>query len=1219
MKKFLHQLGRKLNLGVRVASVLALMANLILPWFQAFATAWESWIYNWDYVWNEGTWNASHESGTLKVYYQNNPSEDLWNAKATPSARACNFNDKVYSALICDDSICSTSKNVELHTTWGETYQTVNYWENSYFLTMSAEVGSDDIYELYQQEALCTIPAGAPAGAYFPTNGGHSWAEEDWDCGYVVPFETICTIPAGAPAGAYFPKVIDEGVEHSWAERNYWCAYAVPFEATEGQCTIPADAPAGATITEYVATHPEEGCYYKLGAKATCTLPSDAPAGATITEYVATHPEEGCYYRLEAVHPQKVSSGKYVKLLSSSYSEDCQPTYQGWIANWAKAPWISIAFEQNFEWTIKFNYADYNEGADVYPRGEDAKSWGPDKKVWAVASIPETFWNDYLVNEGETTFKTEKFTISLVPATESDVECVGDLPDGAQIKEWAWTYTKTWNITNKDWEAQPEWTYNAEQCGFTCAEHYAWDGNSCELIQYNVTFVDKDETTVLKEATAYDYGTAAADIVKPADPADYVDGTDHRIYSFKAWNPEVVEVTEEATYTATYEAWDCDTGYKDIESICTKVEETYTLTLDVDGWTTKAQTSYTEVAYNAPIELPTDSEVIYKEWYTLDGWYDGEIKVDNTYNVTANKTLKAKWIANKHNITYKDWETELNKVENKDYWTEIEYYVPEKEGKVFMGWNPELPATMPDSNLEVNAIWEEIPAETQLNWADEGGAEYSIAIVDSIESENPQNATDNDKPQKTEEVKWTEVADSWKTATVLWWLDVKIMKKKEGEVSEVTNWSIQFKNAYKLRIPVNGKWISNWSSIRVKVKHNTWWFWLVWLANSAVACDEWKATADGYNGSALSVVCEWTKCYVEIYTCSASQFVAFTQENKSTPSGGSYSWGGGGSRSNTADDTKNTTTDTAKLDETKTDTDNDTDTKEENNDAAQTETYSDELVAAYKWAYGQWITTMPTIQKAKLNDSITREQLAKMMVQFMSKVLGKQPIKSDVPNYADVTVQSRWQEMYDYVTLAYQYQIMGIDANGNALKNFKPTGTVSRAEFATVLSRVLFGDTYNQNSGNYRELHIQALNTAGILNNTNPTITELRGWILLMLYRSRDVKIELKAKDTPVAEAPAEETTPAAQSDESKWEESEWTGAMIGMPNPASVYCEEQWGTLSIVKDAEWNESGICKLADGTEVEEWAYYRANHADEAASTQEAKPAEESSTSEETKSE
>jgi hypothetical protein len=35
--------------------------------------------------------------------------------------------------------------------------------------------------------------------------------------------------------------------------------------------------------------------------------------------------------------------------------------------------------------------------------------------------------------------------------------------------------------------------------------------------QYEVIFVDEDGTE-LKEATAYDYETAAADIVKPADP-----------------------------------------------------------------------------------------------------------------------------------------------------------------------------------------------------------------------------------------------------------------------------------------------------------------------------------------------------------------------------------------------------------------------------------------------------------------------------------------------------------------------------------------------------------------------------------------------------------------------------------------------------------------------------------------------------------------------------
>lgn len=68
------------------------------------------------------------------------------------------------------------------------------------------------------------------------------------------------------------------------------------------------------------------------------------------------------------------------------------------------------------------------------------------------------------------------------------------------------------------------------------------------------------------------------------------------------------------------------------------------------------------------------------------------------------------------------------------------------------------------------------------------------------------------------------------------------------------------------------------------------------------------------------------------------------------------------------------------------------------------------------------------------------------------------------------------------------------------------------------------------------------------------------------------------------------------------------------MPNPAAVYCEQQGGTVSIVKDAEGNETGMCKLADGTEVDEWEYYRANNpaTEEATTTEEATPAEEATT-------
>jgi len=39
---------------------------------------------------------------------------------------------------------------------------------------------------------------------------------------------------------------------------------------------------------------------------------------------------------------------------------------------------------------------------------------------------------------------------------------------------------------------------------------------------------------------------------------------------------------------------------------------------------------------------------------------------------------------------------------------------------------------------------------------------------------------------------------------------------------------------------------------------------------------------------------------------------------------------------------------------------------------------------------------------------------------------------------------------------------MGIDANGNPIKNFNPHGEVTRAEFATVLSRILYGSEHNQ-------------------------------------------------------------------------------------------------------------------------------------------------------------
>lgn len=50
-------------------------------------------------------------------------------------------------------------------------------------------------------------------------------------------------------------------------------------------------------------------------------------------------------------------------------------------------------------------------------------------------------------------------------------------------------------------------------------------------------------------------------------------------------------------------------------------------------------------------------------------------------------------------------------------------------------------------------------------------------------------------------------------------------------------------------------------------------------------------------------------------------------------------------------------------------------------------------------------------------------------------------------------------------------------------------------------------------------------------------------------------------------------------------------GGEAGIANPASVYCEEQGGALDIRTDADGNEFGVCVFADGSECEEWAFFR----------------------------
>ena len=154
-----------------------------------------------------------------------------------------------------------------------------------------------------------------------------------------------------------------------------------------------------------------------------------------------------------------------------------------------------------------------------------------------------------------------------------------------------------------------------------------------------------------------------------------------------------------------------------------------------------------------------------------------------------------------------------------------------------------------------------------------------------------------------------------------------------------------------------------------------------------------------------------------------------------------------------------------------------------------------EFQQAYEFAYENWITTMDTIQKADMEWPLTRIAMDKMLSNYAINVLGKKPANIIVPNFSDIT--TKLNEEYDFwVTLWYQLWIMWINMPNN---KFRPFDLVTRAEFATALSRMLFSTP----DGNpYYSTHIAKLKEEWIITNDNPDMQELRWYVMIMLMRS---------------------------------------------------------------------------------------------------------------------
>lgn len=119
-----------------------------------------------------------------------------------------------------------------------------------------------------------------------------------------------------------------------------------------------------------------------------------------------------------------------------------------------------------------------------------------------------------------------------------------------------------------------------------------------------------------------------------------------------------------------------------------------------------AEFSSTTALYGSDIALTVPADPS-KEGYTFAGWFDEDGNNVYSYQTvpSASLTFTAKWLKDGNVTYYVDDKTyESYSVTEGDTIPVPED--PEKFGKVFAGWDPEIPAEMPAEDLSFNAVWE---------------------------------------------------------------------------------------------------------------------------------------------------------------------------------------------------------------------------------------------------------------------------------------------------------------------------------------------------------------------------------------------------------------------------------------------------------------------------------------------------------------------------------
>ena len=164
----------------------------------------------------------------------------------------------------------------------------------------------------------------------------------------------------------------------------------------------------------------------------------------------------------------------------------------------------------------------------------------------------------------------------------------------------------------------------------------------------------------------------------------------------------------------------------------------------------------------------------------------------------------------------------------------------------------------------------------------------------------------------------------------------------------------------------------------------------------------------------------------------------------------------------------------------------------------------DDLMNVYIWARDNWITTWETLEAALPDGYIERWEMAKLVVNFVNDVLWRE-VPKNIPSKC-----SRWDKETEWESAEekkYAEQSCALWLMWIYMQNFKPNKLLDRAEFGTIVSRILWWEKFNvPNATTENKYYVKHLNEVKkenlITKIDNPQqIKELRKWIWTVLKK----------------------------------------------------------------------------------------------------------------------